>query len=97
MRVSALFIENLRISLQSIRTNLLRTILTVMIIAVGITALVGILTAIESIKTYFTKEFTVMGANTFTISSRGMRVQVNNKRYRNKEPCVDYLLPGVGI
>ncbi len=84
MRISALFIENLRISLQSIRNNLLRTILTVMIIAVGITALVGILTAIESIKTYFTKEFTVMGANTFTISSRGMRVQVNNKRYRTK-------------
>ena len=84
MRFSALFIENLRISLQSIRNNLLRTILTVMIIAVGITALVGILTAIESIKTYFTKEFTVMGTNTFTISSRGMRVQVNNNRYRTK-------------
>jgi len=84
MRGTTLFLENVRIALQSIRTNLLRTILTVLIIAVGITALVGILTAIDSIKSSITKEFTFMGANTFSISSRGMRVQVGNKRYRTK-------------
>lgn len=84
MRGTTLFIENIRIALESIRTNLLRTILTVLIIAVGITALVGILTAIDSIKTSITKEFTVMGANTFSITSRGMRVQVGNQRYRTK-------------
>ncbi len=84
MRFSTLFFENLKIALQSIRTNLLRTILTVLIIAVGITALVGILTAIDSIKNSITKEFTFMGANTFTISSRGMRIQVGNQRYRTK-------------
>ena len=76
MRGPALFIENLRIALQSIQSNILRSILTVMIIAIGITALVGILTAIESIKTSITKEFTVLGANTFSITSRGMRVQI---------------------
>lgn len=84
MRRATLFIENVRIALQSIRTNLLRTVLTVLIIAVGITALVGILTAIDSIKSSITKEFTFMGANTFSISSRGMRVQVGNNRYRTK-------------
>lgn len=84
MRRATLFFENIRIALQSIRTNLLRTILTVLIIAVGITALVGILTAIDSIKTSITKEFTFMGANTFSITSRGMRVQVGAKRYRTK-------------
>jgi putative ABC transport system permease protein len=84
MRKAALFAENIRIALQSIRGNLLRTVLTVLIIAVGITALVGILTAIDSIKSSITKEFTFMGANTFTITSRGMRVQVGNKRYRSK-------------
>jgi putative ABC transport system permease protein len=56
----------------------------VLIIAVGITALVGILTAIDSIKNSITKEFTFMGANTFTISSRGMRIQVGNQRYRTR-------------
>lgn len=84
MRVTTLFFENFRIALQSIRSNLLRSILTVLIIAVGITALVGILTAIDSIKNSITKEFTFMGANTFTISSNGMRVQVGNQRYRTK-------------
>jgi putative ABC transport system permease protein len=84
MKFGTLFFENLKIALQSIRSNLLRTILTVLIIAVGITALVGILTAIDSIKNSITKEFTFMGANTFTISSRGMRIQVGSKRYRSK-------------
>jgi putative ABC transport system permease protein len=71
-------------SLQSIRSNLLRTILTVLIIAVGITALVGILTAIDSIKASITKEFTFMGANTFTINSRDMRVQSVKSRSRTR-------------
>ena len=84
MRFITFFGENLRISLNSIRTNLLRTTLTVMIIAVGITALVGILTAIDSIKRSITKEFTFMGANTFTITSRGMRVQVGNQQVRTR-------------
>ncbi len=84
MQQITLFAENVRIALHSIRSNLLRTVLTVLIIAIGITALVGILTAIDSIKTSITREFTVMGANTFTITSRGMRVQVGNSRYRSK-------------
>lgn len=84
MRFGTLFFENLKIALQSIRGNLLRTILTVCIIAVGITALVGILTAIDSIKNSITKEFTFMGANTFTITSRSMHIQVGNTRYRTK-------------
>ena len=84
MRFGTLFFENLKIALQSIRSNLLRSILTVLIIAIGITALVGILTAIDSIKNSITKEFTFMGANTFTVTSRGMRVQIGDQRYRSR-------------
>jgi len=80
----AMFVENVRIAMKSIRTNLLRTILTVMIIAFGIMALVGILTAIDSIKYGLTESFSLMGANTFTIESRSMRVQIGNKSYRRK-------------
>jgi len=80
----AMFIENVRIALKSIRTNLLRTILTVFIIAFGIMALVGILTAIDSIKSSLTDSFSLMGANTFTIESRSMRVQIGNQSYRRK-------------
>lgn len=84
MRKATLFAENMRIALQSVRSNLLRSVLTVLIIAVGITALIGILTAIDSIKNSITQEFTFMGANTFTLTSRGMRVQVGNQQYRSK-------------
>jgi len=80
----AMFVENVRIALKSIRTNLLRTILTIFIIAFGIMALVGILTAIDSIKFSLTESFSLMGANTFTIESRSMRVQIGNQSYRRK-------------
>jgi len=80
----AMFVENVRIAMKSIRTNLLRTILTVMIIAFGIMALVGILTAIDSIKYVLTESFSLMGANTFTIESRSMRVQMGGQSIRRK-------------
>ena len=45
-------------------------------------ALVGILTAIDAIKSSLTSQFTMMGANSFTISSRGMNIQVGNEKQR---------------
>ena len=80
--------ENIRISLESIRSHLLRTILTVLIIAFGIMALVGILTSIDSLKYFLTENFTMMGSNTFSIKNRSMRIQIGNKvqKARNFEP-----------
>jgi putative ABC transport system permease protein len=52
------------------------------IIAFGIMALVGILTAIDAIKSSLTSQFTLMGANSFTITSRGMNIQAGNDRQR---------------
>lgn len=82
--IKPLLFENIRIAFQSIRGNLVRSVLTILIIAIGISALVGILTAIDSIKNSITTEFTRLGANTFSIQSRSMRVQIGNKRYRSK-------------
>lgn len=79
-----LFSENIRVSAKSIRANLLRAILTMFIIAFGIMALVGILTAIDAIKNSITDEFARMGASTFTIESRSMNIFIGNKRYRRK-------------
>jgi len=76
--------ENLRIALRAIRSNRVRAVLTICIIAFGIMALIGILTAIDAIKNSLTDQFTMMGANSFTISSRGMNVQVMNDRIRTK-------------
>jgi len=79
-----IFWENLRISLQAIKSNKVRAILTICIIAFGIMALVGILTAIDAIKSSLTNQFTMMGANSFTITSRGMNIQIGNNRSRTK-------------
>lgn len=84
MRPGVLFRENLRIAFKAIRTSILRTILTVMIIAFGIMALVGILTAIDAIQNSLTSQFSLMGANTFTIESRSMNVQIGNQSFRRK-------------
>ncbi|MCF8225206.1 MAG: ABC transporter permease [Bacteroidales bacterium] len=80
----SLFFENLNIAFKAIRTSLLRTILTVLIIAFGIMALVGILTAIDAIQSSLTSQFSLMGANTFTIESRSMNVTIGNETYRRK-------------
>lgn len=82
-----LFKENLRIAFNSIRSNLLRTTLTIFIIAFGIMALVGILTAIDSIKGSINNQFRSMGANTFSIVNRDSRVSVGGRveRYKNIE------------
>ena len=71
-----MIVENLKIALQSIRGQLLRTILTALIIAIGIMALVGILTAIDAIKASLTGQFELLGANTFTIQNRGSNVRI---------------------
>lgn len=64
--------ENIRISLASIQANMLRSVLTILIIAFGIMALVGILTSIDAIKYWLEDNFTAMGANTISIRNRSM-------------------------
>jgi len=77
--------ENIRIAFSSIQSNKLRAALTIAIIAIGIMALVGILTAISAIQNSITDQFTRMGANTFTIQSQGMfpRSQRDRSRKQN--------------
>jgi len=79
------YIENIKVAFQSIRSQLLRTILTALIIGIGIMALVGILTAIEAIKGSISDNFQSMGANSFTIQNRGMRIRVGNMGKRPKK------------
>ena len=64
-----LWYENLIVAIKAIKSQMLRTVLTVMIIAIGITAMVGILTAIDAIKASINSEFTRMGSNTFSLRS----------------------------
>jgi len=63
--------ENIKLALRAIRANILRTILTLSIIMFGITALIGILTATEGIKSKMLTSFSEMGSNTFGVKNTG--------------------------
>nr|WP_314558804.1 ABC transporter permease [uncultured Capnocytophaga sp.] len=67
--------ENVKIAFEAIKGQLLRTILTVLIIAIGITALVGILSVITALRNTLEGNFSSMGANTFVL----MRYQYNQR------------------
>lgn len=71
-------------ALLSIKSQSLRTFLTIMIIALGISALVGILTAIDVIKDSITNNFTTMGANTFNIRNRSSNVRIGGARQKRE-------------
>ena len=64
--------DNVSLSFRTIRSNKLRTGITVAIIALGIAALVGIRTAIEAMTQKFTESFSAMGANGFSLRYRQM-------------------------
>lgn len=85
-----MIIENIREGIKSIQTNTLRAVLTALIIAIGITSLVGILTAIEGIKASINDSLSNLGANTFDVRARrydNRRSQgVEQKRY----PAINY-------
>ena len=53
-------------ALSSIKDNFLRSLLTLLIIAVGITCMVGILTAIDSVLYTMSNNFNRLGANSFS-------------------------------
>ncbi len=76
---------NLSIAYKAIKSNKLRSFITIAIIALGITALIGILTAIEVMKEGVYQNFSRMGSNTFQITgdvikqnrrSRGVHISV---------------------
>lgn len=68
------------LSFRSIRGNKLRTGLTIAIIAFGIMALVGIFTAIESIRSTIYSNFASMGANSFTVRSWQMNIRIGGDK-----------------
>jgi len=70
--------ENIRLALESIKGNRLRTMLTALIIAIGLMALVGILTTLDAVKKSMTDAFSSMGANSFTIRNRGTGIRIGN-------------------
>lgn len=86
MRLAPLFIENLNVAIKSIKTNRLRSALTILIIAIGITSLVGVLTATDALKGEVFSSYEKMGMTSFYIGQKRIAAQTSDhKRIRNNK------------
>lgn len=70
----SLFAENIKQGLGSVKAHATRAVITSSIIAIGIAALVGILTSISAMQIAVTKTFSKMGSQSYTIrNASGVR------------------------
>ncbi len=78
--------------MDSIKNQSLRTILTVLIIAIGITALVGILSAVAALENTISNDFASMGSNTFNVQRYEFRTRSfgSNNEERKVNPIITY-------
>ncbi len=63
-------IESIRMAIEAVRSNALRTSLTLLSIAIGIFAIIGAGTAVSSLDTSVSTELTSLGQNTFAVTER---------------------------
>ncbi len=83
--------EIIRIAILNIKANLLRSSLTLLIIALGITALVGILTSIDGIIYSMNSNFSFLGANSFSINRKEQNMHRHRGGRSTKEsPVITY-------
>lgn len=82
------FREIIKVALSSIRMNALRSTLTLLIIAFGIMALVGILTALDSVLNSLNDSFNSLGSNSFSIERKAQDIKTvrGGRRPRMGEP-----------
>ena len=76
--------EDIRLAMRSIAGNKLRTVLTMLIIAFGIMALVGIITAISAIQGSINQSFSAMGANSFSFRNKEVGVKIGKRGKKAK-------------
>ncbi|TDH25506.1 FtsX-like permease family protein [Segetibacter sp. 3557_3] len=72
--------DTLSLSYRTVRSNKLRTGITVAIIAFGIMALIGIITAIQAMNQSIKESFSSLGANAFSIRYRDRNIRIGGNR-----------------
>lgn len=81
-------IEPIRMAVESVRSNLLRTALTLLSIAIGIFAIIGAGTAIASLDSSVSTELTSLGQNTFAVTLRPSltMTRASRRKYARRKP-----------
>jgi putative ABC transport system permease protein len=77
-------VDSIGLSYNTIKSNRLRTAITVIIIALGIMALIAIITAVEAVNQSLTKSFSTMGANAFSIRFKERNMQFGGGPNRDR-------------
>ena len=72
--------DSLSLAFRTVKSNKLRTGITVTIIALGIMALIGIITAIDAMNQSLTESFSTMGANSFSIHYQDREIHIGGRR-----------------
>lgn len=81
---------NVSQSLESIRSNLLLVIFTVFIIAIGISALVGVHTAFGALTSSMVNNFSTLGTNTFSIQNRPSTIVMGRGERQVRYPPISF-------
>ena len=82
--------ESLRMAVEAIRQNKLRSILTLLGISIGVFSVIGVMTAIRTLESSVNSGLNIFGVNTFSIQ-KWPQIMVGHdwRKYRNREN-IDY-------
>ena len=74
-------IENILEGLRSVKLNLLRSVITALIVTIGITALISVSTAIDAAQKSVSEGLSALGSNTFDIRGNADQRRDTNRYY----------------
>jgi len=80
------FDEGIRLAWQTVRTNKLRTFLTTLGIVIGVMAVIGMMSIIQSLDRYMTESLSAVGGNVFWVQKYpAVRMGRLDPKYRNRK------------
>src|SRR5271156_4015193 len=84
------FKEAVKLALQSLWQNKLRTVLTLLGVMIGVASVIAVVTLVNGANTYVTTKFTRYGADVFTVSKMPPLI-TNSKDYERYQRRKDIL------
>ena len=81
------FKEAVKIALQSLWANKMRTVLTLLGVVIGVASVIAVVTLVNGANTYVTTKFTTYGADVFTVSKMPQIItnSVDYQRYQKRK------------
>ncbi len=86
------FKEAIRLALQSLWANKLRSVLTLLGVVIGVASVIAVVTLVNGANTYVTTKFTSYGADVFTVSKMPQLI-TNSEDYERFQRRKDVLFP----